>query len=102
VRAGPPRVFAVASEVPPSNKAAATAIRADLDMPFLQAASYVTGNDGNSDGSSVRISFTDSVSVSGGSGESKQAQHFGQSQMWQACLLLRYSDLTGAINWVSH
>jgi hypothetical protein len=72
VRAGPPRVFAVASEVPPSNKAA---IRADLDMPFLQAASYATGNDGNSDGSSVRISFTDSVSVSAGSEtrESKQA-----------------------------
>jgi hypothetical protein len=83
VRAGPPRVFAVASEVPPSNKAAATAIRADLDMPFLQAASYATGNDGNRDGSSVRISFTDSVSVSAGSEtrESKQAQHFGQSQM---------------------
>ena len=32
-----PRVFAVASEVPASNKAAATTIRADLNMPFLQA-----------------------------------------------------------------
>jgi hypothetical protein len=37
VRAGP-RTFAVASEVPPNNKAAATAIRADFDIPFLQAA----------------------------------------------------------------
>src|SRR5262249_56971149 len=32
-----PRFFADASEVPPSNKAAATAIRADFVMLFLQA-----------------------------------------------------------------
>jgi hypothetical protein len=32
-----PRVFAIASEVPPSNKATATAIRADFVMLFLRA-----------------------------------------------------------------
>jgi hypothetical protein len=32
-----PRIFADASEVPPSNKAAATTIRIDLGMLFLHA-----------------------------------------------------------------
>ena len=43
---------------------------------------YATRSDGNSEGSSVRISFTDSAPVSTGklTMDEKQTQHFGQSQ----------------------
>jgi hypothetical protein len=41
-----PLVFADASEVPPSNKAAATTIRADLVTLFLQALSKQTSSYG--------------------------------------------------------
>jgi len=36
------------------------------------------------------------VSVGNETKESKQALHFGHSQIWQACLSLQYSDLSGA------
>jgi hypothetical protein len=44
---------------------------------------YATSSDGNSEGSSVKISFSGSVLVSVGkeTTKEKQAQHFGQCQM---------------------
>jgi hypothetical protein len=41
-----PRIFANASEVPLSNKAAATTIRADLVMLFLRAQAILTSTYG--------------------------------------------------------
>jgi hypothetical protein len=49
---------------------------------LLKLTHYATRSDGNSEGSSVRISFTDPAPVSTGklTIDEKQTQHFGQSQ----------------------